>query len=235
MWQILSTLLLVLALGLFLPGCSQVVALEDADDVSQTSSKETVYISNVVYDTVYRYHDLRWVSLDTTSIGNQTWIAQNIYFETSACICYENNPENCKEYGCLYAWEETSNQCPSGWKLPSREDFETLIEYVGGDSVANHALKSTYGWSGGAGGWDEYRFGVIPAGYRDENGTYVGLSDRGGTKAYFWTSTQKEDGQDSAYGVVFSTEKIDGKWVEYDVSVGLFDKNMAMSIRCIKE
>ena len=57
MWRILSTLLLVLAPGLFLPGCSQVVALEDADDVSQTSSKETVYISNVVYDTVYRYQD----------------------------------------------------------------------------------------------------------------------------------------------------------------------------------
>ncbi len=235
MWQILSTLLLVLVLGLFLPGCSQVVALEDADDVSQTSSKETVYISNIVYDTVYGYQDFQWVSLDTTAIGNQTWIAQNIYFETSACLCYENNPENCKEYGCLYAWEETSNQCPSGWKLPSREDFETLIEYVGGDSAANRGLKAPYGWSGGVGGWDEYRFGVIPAGYRDENGAYEGLGDRGGTKAYFWTSTQKEDGLDSAYGVVFSTEKIDGKWVEYDVAVGLFDKDVAMSIRCIKE
>ena len=68
----------------------------------------------------------------TVKIGSQTWMAENLNYETQDSYCYENDESNCSKYGRLYTWTAAKKACPSGWHLPSKAEFETLFSSVGG-------------------------------------------------------------------------------------------------------
>lgn len=108
----------------------------------------------------------------TVKIGNQVWMAENLNYRTDDSYCYDDEPANCRKYGRLYTWKAALNACPSGWHLPSYEEFETLFAAVGGKGVAGKALKSTSGWYNNDNGTDVYGFSALPAGVRDTNGDF---------------------------------------------------------------
>jgi len=54
--------------------------------------------------------------------------------------------ENCKKYGRLYDWDEAMKACPKGWHLPSDKEWQTLVDFAGGDKVAGKQLKAKNGW-----------------------------------------------------------------------------------------
>jgi len=83
----------------------------------------------------------------TAKIGKQTWMAENLAFKTEkGCLPYNNDIKNVIEYGYLYNFETAKDGCPSGWHLPSREEFEKLIKHLGGEEDAAYNLKSAEGW-----------------------------------------------------------------------------------------
>jgi len=60
--------------------------------------------------------------------------------------------------------------CPKGWHLPSKSEWDTLIDTVGGwYTAAGSMLKSTSGWSDNGNGTDAYGFAALPAGHRQNN------------------------------------------------------------------
>ena len=93
----------------------------------------------------------------TVKIGEQTWMAQNLDYHGAdgfLGLCYGDEPkkkirkpENCKKYGRLYNWKEAMEACPSGWHLPSDEEWQTLVDFAGGDEVAGKKLKAKSGWT----------------------------------------------------------------------------------------
>jgi uncharacterized protein (TIGR02145 family) len=143
--------------------------------------------STVIAGSLTDFRDGR--TYKTVTIGTQTWMAQNLNYETANSYCYSDTPSNCTKYGRLYTWAAATSACPSGWHLPTMAEFETLITAVGGTSTAGTKLKSTSGWNSSdnsVSGTDNYSFSALPAGRGYGNGDYYGEGDY----AYFWSSTE---------------------------------------------
>ena len=160
-------------------------------------------------------------SYKTVTIGTQTWMAQNLNYETANSYCYNDNASNCTKYGRLYTWAAATSACPSGWHLPTQTEWNTLFTAVGGQSTAGNMLKSTSGWNSSGNGADAYSFSALPAGRRNNDGGYDGEGDN----AYFWRST--EDGDYGAYGMNL------GYGLEYAHLLDLNDYGFC--VRCLKD
>ena len=88
-------------------------------------------------------------------IGDQTWMAQNFaYKPENGYWAYENNDGNISSYGYLYTLETAINICPDGWHVPNLDEWNTIIDYLGGTELAGDKMKET----GGA-HWDSDAFG----------------------------------------------------------------------------
>lgn len=160
-----------------------------------------------------------------TTIGNQIWMAENLNFEMENSCCYNDIESYCSKYGRLYTWENAKKACPSGWHLPTKTEFETLISTIEGNQYTKgKGLKSTSGWNGGGNGLDSYSFTALPAGGKYDKDGRV-FNDEG-NNAYFWSST--DSGGMASFMVLF---------YDYDnVNINVYKtKDVFFSIRCIKD
>jgi len=108
----------------------------------------------------------------TVKIGDQTWMAENLNYETSNSSCYDNDPANCTKYGRLYSWNVAINACQglgSSWRLPTNADWNSLVQAVGGRKIAGKNLKSKTGWEGDNSCADTHGFSALPGGSRSDN------------------------------------------------------------------
>lgn len=137
------------------------------------------------------------------TIGNQVWLAENFRFNCSNSFVYANSLAHVNEYGRLYTWEKALHVAPPGWRLPTRADFNELIEYckkLGGGTPVGTMLKScgdewkSRGMFGeGIPGKDMVSFCAKPIGSRTSAGVFNYL----GHFAYFWCADEVD--QDRAY------------------------------------
>jgi uncharacterized protein (TIGR02145 family) len=156
-------------------------------------------------------------------IGGNTWMAENLNYQVGKSWCYDNNNSKCNKYGRLYDWNTAKTACPSGWHLPSRQEWNSLVSAAGGD-MAGKKLKAKSGWDGGGNGVDSYGFHALPGGYRFSEGHYV----QDGSKGYWWTVTTNVDVY--SYSVYIRSIEYDGDYVNED-DVAADD---GRSVRCIQ-
>jgi len=120
-------------------------------------------------------------------IGNQWWMAENLRFKSdSGCWWYEEYPGFKKLFGGYYSFEVAKKVCPAGWHLPSDEEWQVLVDTLGGEKVAGGKLKLKSVWmEPNAGATNETGFSAVPGGFRDLDSTFV----MPGYIANYWTST----------------------------------------------
>ncbi|MBC8214179.1 MAG: fibrobacter succinogenes major paralogous domain-containing protein [Candidatus Marinimicrobia bacterium] len=153
----------------------------------------------------------------TIQIGNQTWMAENLKVthyrngdaiqtgysnsewedlydtETGAYCVYDDQESNADTYGYLYNWvavDDTRNIAPEGWHIPTDEEWQILVDFLGGSSVAGGKMKETgtVHWnSPNTGATNESGFTALPGGYRSYD--YGNYNDMGNTGC-FWSSTE---------------------------------------------
>ncbi|MBK6774350.1 MAG: fibrobacter succinogenes major paralogous domain-containing protein [Flavobacteriales bacterium] len=129
--------------------------------------------------------------------------AQWAYLDTGAWSTYSNDVNYQTIYGHLYNWYSVSdprNVCPSGWHVPTDEDWQTLELSLGmpvievgliglrGDSLnIGGKLKATVYWeSPNIGANNVSGFSGLPGGDRLNNGGY----DHEGYRGSWWTATE---------------------------------------------
>ena len=88
------------------------------------------------------------------NIGTQVWMAENLNYRSekdSWCANKLVSPLEsvCDSYGRLYTWEAALRICPAGWRLPSKQDFELMIGYLGldGESIHRELLDGSIGFN----------------------------------------------------------------------------------------
>ncbi|MBZ0184237.1 MAG: hypothetical protein K8F60_17395 [Melioribacteraceae bacterium] len=95
--------------------------------------------------------------------------------------CYNNDPRNCEKYGRLYTWDAAMNGsttegaqgvCPSGWHIPTYNEYETLIESVNNDGNALKEIGQGIGYGVGR---NTSGFSDLLVGYRSNNGHFYNV------------------------------------------------------------
>lgn len=65
-----------------------------------------------------------WVEID-----GKKWMSRNLNFKMfDDAMCRNDNPADCKAFGRMYNWKSAETICPEGWRLPSLEEWEALVE-----------------------------------------------------------------------------------------------------------
>jgi uncharacterized protein (TIGR02145 family) len=191
--------------------------------------RDMILGDNIVFrimgQTIFRsYTDSRdGKTYKTIKIGEQFWMAENMAYKTgTGCWAYDNDESNIEKYGYLYTWETANKVCPTGWHLPSPDEWRTLTGFLGGEEVAGGKLKesgTTHWRSPNSEATNEKGFTALPGGGRTSAGTFVNRGNYGS----WWTTSQ--DYTNAGYY----------RYIRYDNSnVGdTWGKNAAFSVRCV--
>jgi uncharacterized protein (TIGR02145 family) len=144
-------------------------------------------------------------------IGSQTWMAENLNYATGNSWCYDNESSNCAKWGRLYDWRTARSACPSGWHLPSDEDWKGL------DALPAKGIR-TQSWSG----TNATGFNALSAGSHSSDGSF----GNAGSYAFFWSST--ENGAQFAW-----SRYLHADYETLNRSSNL--KTTGFSVRCLKD
>ena len=180
----------------------------------------------------------------TVTICSQVWMTRNldvITYRNGDAIPYVSDPVQWKNlttgawtyvngdpatnttYGKLYNWYAVNDPrglAPAGFHIPSKTEFGTLANCLGGDYVSGGPLKTTGStdWmSPNTGATNASGFSALPGGKRNNQSVYTGF----GYQGVFWTSTEQTASNAWAFLLYYSSagsgtsgpEKIEGAGV----------------------
>ena len=190
----------LLFLCLLFLGCSS----NDTNDT--TDSKNDISVSK---NDISDYNEV--------TIGNQVWMDKNLntdifrngdvipQAETKqkwvdalnnkqpAWCYYENDSDNGEKYGKLYNWwavNDSRGLAPSGWHIPTHDEWIVLQNHLGGEDIAGNKMKDNFDWKEDNGlsgnGSNESGFSAIPAGSCSSDFDFEFL----GIYSCFWSSSE---------------------------------------------
>lgn len=215
------------------------------------SSSGIIFNPNLTYGTVT---DIEGNVYKTIQIGTQTWMAENLKTTkyrngdpipnvtidadwdalTGGAYCwYGNDAATYKAtYGALYSWfavSDTRNIAPTGWHIPTDDEWTTLIDFLGGKYVAGGKLKEeglSHWKSTNAYATNESGFSALPAGVRGPStkGEFSSI----GYLSRYWNSDQALTG--TAWYRELSYDNAQCYVGQYG-----YMKKYGFSVRCVKD
>lgn len=173
----------------------------------------------------------------TAIINSKEWMAENLKatkdLNGNNVTCYVNTKGDAdfvKKYGCLYVWADANKVCPSGWRLPTKDDFDQLFTAYELQDNSTSIRNST--WANGS---NSTGFGALPAGGVYEVGTEYEYSELNNF-ATFWSATCGSDQATcTASPMSEDVDAFNFKVSDDGSMVGSDHLNRAFSVRCIKD
>jgi uncharacterized protein (TIGR02145 family) len=223
--------LLTISASLSLPSCEK-------EDIKE----DDIIVEKGNFSDVRDGQTYNWVKID-----RQVWMAENLKFLPSVVgsstylfsvplyyvHSYEGSDveeakvtDNYQIFGVLYNWPAALTACPTGWHLPSYEEWNVLLERIGKN--AGTKLKAKNGWLDDGNGLDSYGFSALPGG---------ALIRGGYPQAYFtdigywgnWWLLDESEAPNAAWYVSMGKY---GGGVDFGF-VGGWENGM--SVRCLKD
>lgn len=193
------------------------------------NSTGVTYGNQIVFATLQNYGtvaDYDGNIYNTITIGAQTWTIENLKtthyrdgtaislvtdgswnaLSTGAYCNYNNDGGNVATYGRLYNWyaaTDVHNIAPAGWHLPSYSEWNTLVNYLGGESVSGGKAKEAglaHWFSPNTGADNSSGFTALPggAGYYRSNSSSPYFAHLG-YNGVWWTSTSAGSDPNNAW------------------------------------
>ncbi|MCB0685266.1 MAG: fibrobacter succinogenes major paralogous domain-containing protein [Saprospiraceae bacterium] len=202
-----------------------------------------VSLTGGVLDTV---SDITGNIYKTLKIGNDIWMIENLRTTrlndgiilgdpapagwSSQAVpyrCrYNNSDANIIPYGFLYNGyaAEDDRLCPTGWHVSTVEEWETLIDLMGGAATAGGPLKEsgTQHWSPpNTDATNESGLAALPGGNRKPDASYTGLMQYGNYWAIDLIGLSLKD-----YNFEYNTADV--------TQLTITDRKWGLSVRCVK-
>jgi uncharacterized protein (TIGR02145 family) len=227
---------------IFIFGCSE--TNEGQDPIEENPSHLNLALQ---YGEV---KDFEGNAYKTIQIGSFIWMAENLrsskfcngetipnvnssngWIESSnakspAVSSINNDSSKDFPFGKLYNWysvRDSRNICPCGWRIPSDNEWKSMIDNL--SSNAGGKLKTSTGnfWSPpNTGSTNESGFSGLPSGSRfDTDGSFNLFGNIGG----WWTSTQIGVSASWVYSLSFENGNTDRGGAPFGTGI---------SVRCIK-
>ncbi len=195
-----------------------------------TDADGNVYHTITIGSQVWMVENLRTTKYNDGTEITHTQNAKNWQASKSGAYCNYNNFSNADSiaaYGRLYNWHavKTGKLAPKGWHVPSDEEWATLIDSLGGESVAGGKLKEagTAHWaSPNTGATNEAGFCALPSGCCDYYGSFRYLANN----CFWWSST----GTKSHLAIYRSLS-----CNHNDSNRGEFSGQCGCAVRCVKD
>ena len=195
-------------------------------------------------ETAGTVHDIDGNVYHSVTIGTQVWMVENLKTTrfsdgssipyvggswneliTPAYCWYDNDETNKTTYGALYNWfaVHTLKLSPVGWHVPTESEWDILINYLGGDSIAGGSMKeagTTHWMSPNTGANNGSGFFAFPGGYH--------TNDFGSIREFgsWWSRTSIANHTAFALKLYFSSKAI------YSTD---YSQNNGYSVRCVKD
>ncbi len=200
----------------------------------------------------------------TVKIDDQTWFAENLNYKGSGAdtvgVCYNSTTgattsgpaDTCAKYGRLYTWAEVMDTsstynsqrlnatlprqgiCPSGWHVPSVNEWTTMTHYVDlnnngqNDNDEMTSLRSKSNWASTTTSTDAYGFRILPAGELMDHGEGTSYFEYINNEFLFWFALENDG--DNANCALFRI--LNGSSYLYVLD---FNKHDHYSLRCIRD
>ncbi|MDR1762254.1 MAG: fibrobacter succinogenes major paralogous domain-containing protein [Bacteroidales bacterium] len=240
-----KTLIIFSVAGLF-AACSP----QQKETPTQPVSIDQAINKQLTYGSAY---DIDSNEYKTIVIKGQTWFAENlrtVKFNNGMAIANvtENAAwENAQEpafaaynnempvsaHGLLYNYKamESGKLCPEGWRIPTDEDWNKLIDTLGGQEKVGIVLKSKGLFSledEKEKATNESGFSALPSGFRERDGRFHVM----GENALWWSASPRIDKKnnllDTQNGMYYSVDK------NTNVNHSHIVRTVGLSVRCVK-
>ena len=190
-------------------------------------------------------------TIHTVKIGSQTWMTTNLNVtkfrngdpileaqteaewenagkkKIPAWCYYDNDPKLDKKSGKLYNWYAVNDPrgiAPEGFHVPNEEDWNQLINQLGGEEIAAPKMRFGREWGDSITiSHAKGNFAAVPTGWRKVADDGTGFTSEG---AYWWCATPLSlKFAWTRYVLFFSKE----------VKSYCYNKASGLAVRCIKD
>lgn len=173
------------------------------------------------------------IDINYVQIGNLLWQSENLDLKLDTidigaireynvpCAWYYKNDEQTYgkdglKYGLLYNWYciaeiENSGKLPSGWRVPTEQDYQELFATIGGQQYSYQKLAGS--WARGS---DQYGFNAPPSGAR-----WAGNFGRMGISFYGQCKTEYDSNSGKRMWIDIGSSGFDKAEKKYGQSIRL--------------